>query len=194
MSKTFEIYGGRWMPSPFSFKVQSPALLDRHAKVRDLILDSGKWNFQLIRDSFLHFEAEKILSLARPQKAKQDRIMWHFDKRGIYTVISGYEADPSRPHGEAIWQKIWNMKIQPKIKVFLWRACQEIIPTKRESSPTKRGNLAQQHVSVAPECPIMWKREGIFGKRSHLLSAGGRGLERMPFREPSQGQSSCSTS
>lgn len=46
--------------------VQSPRILSPDAKVSELLLDSGEWNAQMVREAFLPFEAEAILAMARP--------------------------------------------------------------------------------------------------------------------------------
>lgn len=148
------------MGSPSSFKVQLPPRLDPNVTVGELILASGEWNAKLIREAVIYFEAIFLiffLSLAKPNGNKQDSIVWHYGKREIYTVRNGYYkarefneyaiiAGPSRHTVDEFWKKVWYMKTLPKVRIFLWRACQEIIPIK--------GNLTQRHIPVALECPM----------------------------------------
>lgn len=56
-------------------------------------------------------------------------------KRGKYTVKSCYEyarglrLDAS--YGvEGNWKKLWALMVPPKVKLFLWRAAHNILPTK----------------------------------------------------------------
>ena len=44
----------------------------------------------------------------------------------------------------SFWRKIWNLHIPNKIKLFTWRACQDILPTK--------DNLYHRHVLNTPTC------------------------------------------
>ena len=48
--------------------------------------------------------------------------------------------------GKKIWQALWNLKIPNKIKVFGWRACTDILPT--------RANLVWRRVIFDDKCPI----------------------------------------
>ncbi|XVE76019.1 hypothetical protein DITRI_Ditri12bG0139200 [Diplodiscus trichospermus] len=66
----------------------------------------------------------------------KDRRIWHFNKDGEYTVRLAYRVvmemlvskNDFKVRGE--WRKMWNLKIPPKVKTFLWRACQDTLPKK----------------------------------------------------------------
>lgn len=78
-----------------------------------------------------------------------DLMMWLHTTSGIYSVKLGYyvatqilrEADQvesSREHsGNKVWAKLWKLTVPNKIKVFGWKACQNILPT-RENLVHKR--------------------------------------------------------
>ena len=55
---TISVYSDRWLPTPISFRVQSPPILGEDALVRSLISDSREWKVQLVRDSFVDEKAE----------------------------------------------------------------------------------------------------------------------------------------
>jgi hypothetical protein len=75
------------------------------------------------------------LDIEIPQPTKKDRLAWHFEKNGIFSVRSAYRLALSLKHqnrdstscsqateGERpIWNLIWKSNVQPKIKVFGWR-------------------------------------------------------------------------
>ena len=44
----------------------------------------------------------------------------------------------SGPSGQRVWSKLWHLRVPNKIKVFGWRACLEILPT--------RVNLARRRI------------------------------------------------
>jgi hypothetical protein len=44
-----------------------------------------------------------------------------------------------------IWRDLWNLKIPSKVKLFAWRACQNLLPT--------RDNLYKRKVIQDPVCP-----------------------------------------
>ena len=68
--------------------------------------------------------------------------MWLYTTKGIYSVKSGYYvatqilrgadwAESSRGHsGTKVWVELWKLKVPNKIKVFGWRECQNILPTR----------------------------------------------------------------
>ena len=48
--------------------------------------------------------------------------------------------------GKRVWAALWKLRIPNKIKVFGWRACNEILPTKM--------NLAKRRIIEEAACPI----------------------------------------
>ncbi|KAL5551944.1 hypothetical protein UlMin_002120 [Ulmus minor] len=97
----------------------------------------GSWDSSLIRNSFHHDEAEAILSLPRPRHSYPDSLIWHYDKKGNYTVRSGYwvatgcsgVASSSSSNSTTWWTRFWKLHIPPKIKIFIWKAYHDWIPT-----------------------------------------------------------------
>ncbi|KAL5550217.1 hypothetical protein UlMin_000393 [Ulmus minor] len=59
--RSISVHNSRWIPTPHSFLVSSPRTLPADSLVSDLLDNDGRWKTQLIRDSFLDFEAEKII-------------------------------------------------------------------------------------------------------------------------------------
>lgn len=53
---------------------------------------------------------------------------------------TSYQCNP------VLWKHIWKAAIQPKIKFFLWSACQNALPT--------LDNLYRRRAAPAPICPI----------------------------------------
>ena len=72
-----------------------------------------------------------------------DVLMWLHNKKGLFSVRSGYhiakmivkeeyglmESSNRGGQGE-VWQKLWRCHLPNKIKVFAWRVCHDILPTK----------------------------------------------------------------
>ncbi|KAL5554050.1 hypothetical protein UlMin_041451 [Ulmus minor] len=84
------IYHDRWLPRDGSFRISSPRVLGELSKVSLLKTATGQWNSSLITDSFHPDEAAAILSLPTPNRPTADSLTWHYNKRGHYTVRSGY--------------------------------------------------------------------------------------------------------
>lgn len=82
--------------------------------------------------------------------------MWLYNKSGVYTIRSGYHlarlvmrkessAEPSRgAGGQQLWRALWKIKVPSKLKVFGWRACHDILPT--------RVNLAKHKITLDNVC------------------------------------------
>ena len=90
-----------------------------------------------------------IASIPLRRRHNGDRLIWHFSRNGIYTVKSGYRLaiDLEGCKGERLpgeWATLWKLQVPPKVKAFLWRACQNILPT--------RAKLAQKRIEVPTEC------------------------------------------
>jgi hypothetical protein len=63
--QSIKVWGGKWLPTPSSFSIQSPATnLHTDATMSDLIdRDLRGWNHALIQKSFLAEEAKVIIGI-----------------------------------------------------------------------------------------------------------------------------------
>ena len=75
----------------------------------------------------------------------EDSLIWAWSKNGELTVRSAYkvalkvlkEGRLPNDRGECsdkgkmagLWKLVWQLKCPNKIKLFLWRACKNILPT-----------------------------------------------------------------
>ena len=85
-------------------------------------------------------------------------MIWIHQRKGIFTIKSAYKVAKEVLRegrvvesswscaGKEVWSAIWKLRILNKIKVFGWRACNEILPTKLNLSKTK--------MIVDAMCPI----------------------------------------
>lgn len=84
------------------------------------------------------------------------------NKSGSYTVKSRYfnirDSAATPHHNKAtssdqtksdLWKHIWRSGILPKVRLFLWNACQNALPTV--------DNLYQRRIVPDPLCPICQK-------------------------------------
>ena len=72
----------------------------------------------------------------------QDSLVWLFTKNGRYSVkfkyhvakllkmaeSSSVEASVHRA-STSLWSRVWKARVPNKVKLFSWRACQNILPT-----------------------------------------------------------------
>ncbi|GJT03071.1 reverse transcriptase [Tanacetum coccineum] len=54
-------------------------------------LKDGKWNIRMLRECISATEAELISQILISQTSSPDKLIWHFDSKGRYTVKSGYK-------------------------------------------------------------------------------------------------------
>uniref|UniRef100_A0A7N2RFA1 Reverse transcriptase zinc-binding domain-containing protein n=1 Tax=Quercus lobata TaxID=97700 RepID=A0A7N2RFA1_QUELO len=85
-------------------------------------------------------------------------MMWLHTARGVYSVKSGYYVatqvlrgadwtESSRGVcGSKVWTMLWKLKVPNKIKVFGWRVCQNILPT--------RDNLVHRRIIDDDTCEL----------------------------------------
>lgn len=154
------IWGTSWIPEDGYFKILTPQPLnslypDRVADLIDPI--TRTWRVDVVNDIFWPVDRERILAIPIGALEVEDRLVWHFTNDGKFSVKSCYHfvkdscrsAETShRPSGsgssERKWSMIWSMKLPPKIRMFVWRACSNILPTKLA--------LYRRHAVANPFC------------------------------------------
>lgn len=152
------------------------------SKVANLIdFEAATWKEDLLRSMFDDSLVKEIKAIPIGLPTTEDKLVWANNKSGTYTVKSGYfsikkptthqETIPTTSHqfDPHIWKLIWNSVIQPKIKFFLWSACNNALPT--------LDNLHRRKIVPTPMCPIcnLESREG----RAHFapLPLDGKNME-----------------
>ncbi|KAL5738711.1 hypothetical protein ACOSP7_031472 [Xanthoceras sorbifolium] len=105
---------------------------------------------ELVRDTFLDDETNCILSI--PPSRRSDSLCWHYDKHDHFTVKNTYwlgiQVEKSSVGSSSFrstilgwWRFLWHLSIPPKIKLFVYRAFLDWIPT--------LGNVAHRNLQVA---------------------------------------------
>ena len=113
------------------------------------------WNDQLVEALLLPFEAQRIKIIPVLVTDQEDNVTWSRCRSSAYSVKTGYQllcesemkAAPSSSNTDEVkrfWKSIWLLKVPNKVKVFLWRACSNALPTKV--------NLQRQKVLDNPLC------------------------------------------
>lgn len=110
----------------------------------------NSWDLDLIADIFDDRDANLIVSIPLNINEK-DSWYWHREKLGQYSVKSAYaliqegRTSSHAADNSGFWRRLWNLKIPPKVKNFLWRATKECLPTK--------DLLCRRRVPVNVICP-----------------------------------------
>jgi hypothetical protein len=136
------IWEDRWLPSPVFKILTTPSILNPTATVDQLIDREARWwdNNRLN----LLFSAEEVSMIQKIPISctnQEDIIIWRGTKNGIFSVRSAYHMQMemvSRNEGACsesekqnrIWKRIWSLSVPNSEKNFLWRACNNILPTK----------------------------------------------------------------
>ena len=124
--------------------MQSPVkILPEDSTVDALIFPNTRlWNAPLIDTIFDAPEAAIIKNISLSRRGSLDTIIWTATKTGVYSVQSAYhllmKVRQESVGGESsrnfrlnqLWKEIWNAPVQQKIKLFIWKACKNILPTK----------------------------------------------------------------
>ena len=120
--------------------------------------DLHAWRADFIMDMFEKEDAEAICRIQLSRRHVEDCIIRMHQRKGIFTIKSTYKvaravlsegrvAESSQGCvGKEVWPAIWKLRIPNKIKVFGWRACNEILPT--------RLNLSKRKIIVDVMCLI----------------------------------------
>nr|POE89701.1 putative ribonuclease h protein [Quercus suber] len=141
------------------------------AKVSELInLATRRWDTNLLGGLFHHTEVDLILSIPLSPHPVEDKVIWPFNPSGVYSVKSGSRflaneanlstSQANQHHHEDIWKRIWSLPVPNKVRNFLWRACRDAIPVKRN---LRRRKILMddvcEHCRSAPEttCHALWE-------------------------------------
>jgi hypothetical protein len=155
-----KIWGDKWLPSCSTYQVISPrSFLDDSTTVDKLICkDTMTWDADILERLFLPQDVEAIKSIPLSLRRPFDILIWTGTKRGDFSVRSAYHmllnqshaveasssSSSSRGQIQRGWSSIWAVPVQPKVKLFIWRACKAIFPTQT--------NLFDKEVSQTYSC------------------------------------------
>ena len=156
---SINVFRDRWISN---YPTNKPFLLvsdDEDVWVSSLInQDLHVWRRDFIMANFNWEEGEAICDIPLSRRQVPDFVYWKHSKDGYFSVKSAYKlarallkkedwAEPSSGSGGSrVWPAIWKLQITNKIKVFGWRACHDILPTRR--------NLKKKRILVDESCPF----------------------------------------
>lgn len=136
--KTIGVNSYKWLPN-------TPVFLREHdveLKVCDLInQNTRQWDWGKIFATFTPRTCAKILATPLDHLDSQDVLVWKESKDRKFSVKTAYqvaiwlkswgmvEHSMAQVYGNT-WSKIWKLKVPPKVRTFLWRACSNCLPTR----------------------------------------------------------------
>ena len=141
---SIRIFSNRWLPNHPTNKVLVPLYEEAEVRTVSELIDpeQKEWRREFIMANFHCDDANAICHIPLIRWSVMDSIVWLHNKKGVYSVKSGYHVarqimrdgdvaeSSSGPTGQFVWAKLWNLHVPTKIKVFGWRTCQDILPTR----------------------------------------------------------------
>ena len=157
--KDIKVWGDRWVPSipagkPLPLGSQR---VSRNLRV-DALIDSGLgvWDLAFLEPFIARPELDAILEVCLGDPSLPDRLVWPHDKRGVFSVKSGYHWAvnrsllPIQSLGSlippAFWNLVWSIEAPPKIKIFFWKTLHGALAI--------MDNLFRRRSSSSPVCPL----------------------------------------
>lgn len=135
--QSIRLWNMSWLSRPDNFFIQTPVVDGFNDMVVSDIISpvTGQWDRVLIEGVFSADDAKAILRTPISPVGTADRLIWHHDRSGSYTVKSGYRlasklVENASLMEEGHWKVLWKLKIPPKIKDCLWRVCRDVLPNK----------------------------------------------------------------
>ncbi|GKA87434.1 hypothetical protein Tco_0809198 [Tanacetum coccineum] len=110
-------------------------LLGRDLLLRGIRWQVGSlWDVSKLNDAVLPKEVSIISQVSISKTWALDKLVWHYEAKGNYTVKSGYRqallqrenhsdsmASSSSAPNKSFWKQLWNLKILPRVKFFCGR-------------------------------------------------------------------------
>jgi hypothetical protein len=141
--KSIKIWQDKWLPTPISFSVQSPPRFVPDDSSVLVLIDSKLcgWKEDLITPIFNSKEARVVVSIPLCPTLPPDRLVWRGTKNGVFLVQSAYYMGmeiKKRNNGSTsrdedrhnVWSTLWSLGVSNSVKIFLWRACNDLLPIK----------------------------------------------------------------
>ncbi|KAG2249330.1 hypothetical protein Bca52824_088958 [Brassica carinata] len=117
--------------------------LCHNLRVREMLINQGReWNMELLTRIFPDDEARNISKIRTCGNGSKDIYIWDYNKKGYYTVKSGYWVQVNVLDRYAALA--WSTETSPKVHHFLWRCISNLLPV--------AGNLARKHIAKEAGC------------------------------------------
>jgi hypothetical protein len=127
------------------------------------LIDSENWTWKemVIRNNFIAPEADAIMNIPLRLGGGEDFWAWNLEKSGNYTVKTSYRALMTRNEQSALaegmitgssvcekqlWDRLWKLKVVPKVRVFWWRVLRGILPVEQ--------TLQYRHITTLARCKV----------------------------------------
>uniref|UniRef100_A0A803PK25 RNase H type-1 domain-containing protein n=1 Tax=Cannabis sativa TaxID=3483 RepID=A0A803PK25_CANSA len=91
--------------------------------VSTFILDTMEWNMDLLQDNFAQIDIDHIVTILLSFYQSQDRLIWHHNTSGVYSVKSSFHLansiseklqESSSDDFKSWWKFFWALQLPPK--------------------------------------------------------------------------------
>ncbi|CAN1806221.1 Transposon TX1 uncharacterized 149 kDa protein [Linum perenne] len=98
------------------------------------------WKLEKLRSIFQEETVKEIRMIPIGPPTMEDKWLWHKDRKGRFSVKSCYRLmkeghqrprNPEELSRERDWRWLWQLPIPSKVKLFLWRGCCNLLPTRK---------------------------------------------------------------
>lgn len=132
---------------PLGLAVAPPAIRARSKPNRSCTTNyTITWSRQVLTEQFIAPDIDIILKIPLSSRLQNGFRVWHYDRRGIFSVRSAYrmssetkaqredwlEHRPSNSNQAAAkrdWTNLWKVNVRSKVHVFVWRLAHTSLPT-----------------------------------------------------------------
>ena len=90
--KDILVWNDSWIPKPHNFQVITRNLFLQHSLRVESLIDQEKrfWNKELLDNMLLKRDMEEIIKIPLSPSPAKDKLIWHFNKNGRFSVRSAY--------------------------------------------------------------------------------------------------------
>jgi hypothetical protein len=156
-----QIMRDQWLPRDSGLKITALKKNSRKRWVNQLInTEDRSWNTTLLHELFHEHDTQAILRIQLPQQEQADRVAWHYETNGLFSVKSAYRLAYSLKHqlrdftssstntdgDRSLWNCVWKAEVPPKVRVFGWRLATDTLATKN--------NKFKRNLEVCSRCSI----------------------------------------
>lgn len=184
--ETIRIWKDNWLPGEISVHNQNNDSDERLSSIIDHV--NKRWDLAKVKATLPNQMAISAVQVPISYFGVQDRFVWPHTHSGTYSVRTGYHIARSKfqppqvfPSSSislnpSFWNQIWSVKTPQKVKIFLWKICQNALPV--------RENLFRRQMITSPLCPICnseqetiehalllcsWTRQVWFGSQLQII-------------------------
>ncbi|CAN6678460.1 unnamed protein product [Malus baccata var. baccata] len=165
--KDVRVWIDRWLPTiPDGRPLPRGGVqVSRNTQVAALVCPTtGGWDIEFLKPFISAREYDAIVDIQIGDPNLWDRLIWPYDRRGMYTVKLGYHCVHAKTAHRVnlgsssswsvpnnLWNVLWKLHTPPKLRGFFWKIAHNALATSE--------GLFRRRVAPSPLCPICQTHE-----------------------------------